>query len=126
MRTTLVALAFGAALATPVVASDVAVVLPPKQTIYLFGADDLARLQASNPSHYARAERILAASDRLCRPGPAGLQLAAAAAEDISCSANFLRTSYPPKVEIRFTLDDTRYVALVTLTADRPRVIPAR
>ena len=37
-----------------------------------------------------------------------------------------LRTSNPPKWEIRFRLDDTRYVALVAVSADWPKLVPAR
>ena len=39
--------------------ADTGVVI--KQDIRLDGPEALARLQASNPDHYARAERILAA-----------------------------------------------------------------
>ncbi|MFZ1905532.1 MAG: hypothetical protein WAU56_09100 [Steroidobacteraceae bacterium] len=46
--------------------------------------------------------------------------------EDVSCYGMLLRTSNPPKVEIDFSLDDTRYSALLTITDDPPRVVPAR
>jgi hypothetical protein len=36
-----------------------------------------------------------------------------------------LLTSNPPKRALTFTLDNTRYVAIVTITADRPRLMPA-
>ena len=38
-----------------------------------------------------------------------------------SCSGAFLRTSFPPKREISFQLDETLYVALVTIT-DAPAI----
>jgi hypothetical protein len=35
-------------------------------------------------------------------------------------------TSNPPRWRMTFTLDDTRYVALVVITDDAPRLTPAR
>jgi hypothetical protein len=43
---------------------------------------------------------------------------------DISC-AMLLLTSNPPKRALSFTLDSTPYVAIVTVTADRPRLTHA-
>jgi hypothetical protein len=59
-------------------------------------------------------------------PGAGHLQYTEAGGKDVSCYGMLLRTSNPPKVEIDFTLDDTRYSALITLTDDPPRVVPAR
>jgi hypothetical protein len=97
----------------------------PDHTVYLDGQADLDRLRATNPSHYARAERIMAAANELCRPTEGEISYARFEARDISCSEMLLRTSNPPKRQIAFTLDDTRYIALVVLTDDRPRVVPA-
>ncbi|HXY97505.1 MAG TPA: hypothetical protein VEH00_11070 [Steroidobacteraceae bacterium] len=95
------------------------------RTVYLDGPSDLARLRQVNPAHYARAERILAAANHLCRPGPGELR-EAAGARDLKCAGPLLKTSNPPKWQITFTLDDTRYVALVTVTDDPPHPVPAR
>ena len=43
---------------------------------------------------------------------------------DISC-AMLLLTSNPPKRALSFTLDNTPYVAIVTVTADRPQLTHA-
>ncbi|MGB6602903.1 MAG: hypothetical protein WA747_13755 [Steroidobacteraceae bacterium] len=110
----------------PALAADVTVQPAAKHHIYLWGPGDLGRLRATKPGHYARAEKILAAAGRLCRPGPARLQFTAAGGRDVRCYGILLRTSNPPKLEIDFTLDDTRYSALITITDDPPRVIPAR
>jgi hypothetical protein len=83
--------------------------------VYLHGVQDMEKLKAANPDHYARAERIIAASDQLCEPGLDEIQFAKFEAKNISCQGMILRTSNPPKREIGFTLDDTRYVALVTV-----------
>jgi hypothetical protein len=120
------ALALSLVAAAAASADDVTVPAAPRHHIYLWGSVELDRLRASNPDHYARAEKILAAADRLCRPGRGRVQFAAAGSKDVSCYGMLLRTSNPPKLEIDFTLDDTRYSALVAITDDPPRLIPAR
>jgi hypothetical protein len=126
MRVTVVALALSLASAVPALADDVTVQPAPRHHIYLWGPGDLGRLRATNPNHYARAEKILAAADRLCRPGAGRLQFTEAGGKDVSCYGMLLRTSNPPKLEVDFTLDDTRYSALIAVTDDPPRPIPAR
>jgi hypothetical protein len=84
---------------------------------------DLANLRATNPTHYARAQRIIADAKELCRPGQPTLQSTELKSGPMKCGHLFL-TSNPPKREISFTLDRTNYVALVTVTADPPK--PAR
>ena len=124
MRTTLTVLALAAlCAATPALTDEAAVASPPSRTVYLDGPADLARLREVNPGHYARAERILAAANQLCRPVP-GQLLEALGARRLSCEAELL-TSNPPKRQLTFTLDDTRYIALATITDDPPRLIPA-
>jgi hypothetical protein len=93
---------------------------PPK-VVYLYGSTDLDKLKAANPDHYARAERIIAASAELCKPGPDQVYYARFEATNISCQSLFLKTSNPPKREIGFTLDDVRYVALITIRDAGPR-----
>jgi hypothetical protein len=93
----------------------------PDKVVYLDGAADLAQLRATNPVHAARAEKILAAANELCRPEPGTISYAGFQARDISCSDMLLRTSFPAKRQIDFTLDDTRYIALVVITDDPAR-----
>jgi hypothetical protein len=93
--------------------------------IYLDGPAALARLQAANPRHYARAQQIIAAANELCRPVAGKVQYARFDAKDISCARMLLRTSNPPKREISFRLDDTRYIALVAVTDDPARLVAA-
>ncbi len=97
----------------------------PSQVVYLNGPADLDRLRATNPAHYARAEKIIAAANELCRPEPGAISYARFQAKEISCSDMLLRTSNPPKRQINFTLDDTLYIALVAITDDPPRAMPA-
>jgi hypothetical protein len=117
MRTTLLLVALGLSGATPALADD--------PTVYLDGPSDLAQLRHANPGHYARAERILAEANQLCRPAPGRLE-EVAGASDLRCESALLRTSNPPKREIHFRLDAVRYVALVTITDDPPHLTPAR
>ena len=93
--------------------------IPP---VRLNSAADLARLRETNPDHYARAVRLMNAANTLCKPGEPRLQTTDG--RDISCDA-LLLTSDPPKRALSFTLDHTQYVAIVTITADRPKLIRA-
>jgi hypothetical protein len=96
------------------------VIQPP---VRLYTAEDLTNLRTTNPDHYARAARLIAAANQLCQPGKPKLQNTDG--RDISCGV-LLLTSNPPKRELSFVLDRTRYVALVTITADRPKFLPAK
>ena len=94
------------------------------ETVYL-DARGLEQLRETNPNHYARARRILAAANYLCRPRAPDLYLARFGAQDLSCAPMLLQTSNPPQWRIGFRLDRTRYVASVFLTDDPPRLLPA-
>jgi hypothetical protein len=93
---------------------DTVVEKPP---VHLDSAADLAQLRKTNPDHYARAVRLISSANRLCNPGAPKLQNTAG--RDISCEM-LLLTSNPPKRALSFMLDGTRYVAIVTITADPP------
>jgi hypothetical protein len=93
--------------------------------VHLDGPASLAELRATNPAHYARAQRVLAAADHLCRPTAGKVEYAKFDAKNISCIRTLVKTSNPPKREIHFRLDDTQYIALVTLTDDPPRLVAA-
>jgi len=111
-----------------------AALLPPQaqaqasapRTVYLYGASALDRLRARNPNHYAQAMRILAAANQLCAPGPDELHYASNLdVRDLRCMSRLLRTSNPPKWQIEFRLDQTRYIALVTVTDNPARAFKA-
>jgi hypothetical protein len=98
-----------------------------RPTVHLDSAADLAQLRKTNPDHYARAVRLMSSANSLCKPGEPKLQntkLQSTDRRDISCDAMLL-TSYPPKRALRFTLDSTPYVAIVTITADPPHLTRA-
>jgi hypothetical protein len=92
----------------------------PKRTVHL-NRLALEELRQSNPSHFAEAQRVLAAASTLCAPGALRawetLRL-----PEASCKEAFLRTSNPPKREISFQLDETLYVALVTVRDAAPEM----
>lgn len=109
----------------PVLAGEPALTSPPRKTVYLEGPRDLAELRDTNPAHYARAQRVLAAADHLCRPGIAQSE-PVAGSRDLRCESRLIFTSNPPKWQMTFTLDDTRYIALVVIHDDPPHLLPAR
>jgi hypothetical protein len=95
------------------------------ETVYLDAAA-LERLRATNPDHYARVQKILAAANHLCRPRVPQVYFARFGAQDLSCAPMILQTSNPPKWRIGFRIDDTRYIASVVVTDNPPRLLPAR
>lgn len=98
---------------------------PPARVVRLYSTADLEQLRARNFNHYQRAEKIIAAGNKLCRPGAPALQLAAQyGASDTRCADDLL-TSNPPKKLLDFRLDNTRYIALITITDDQPRLVKA-
>jgi len=98
------------------VAGDARVAPTATHFVYLNGTADLEKLKQANPGHYDRAQKIIAASDELCKPGPDAVEFVRFEAQNISCQSMFIKTSNPPKRQLAFTLDDVRYVALITLT----------
>jgi hypothetical protein len=97
-------------------ADEPAAAAKPPAVVWLRGLSDLEKLKQANPNHYARAQKIMAAADQVCKPGPLAVVPADADAKDTSCVDMMVLTSYPPKRQIGFRLDDVRYVALVVLT----------
>ncbi len=128
LSTPAVAAAFTAALTASGIQTAAAGDIPAQvfdRTVYL-DARGLEELRTTNPDHYARAQRILAAANHLCRPHMPEVYLAQSGVRDFSCAPMLLLTSLPPKREIGFRLDNTRYVARVVVTDDPPRPVPAR
>ena len=92
--------------------------------VHLDSPAALAHLRATNPANYAQAVKILAEANHLCRPSEPALQRAHPEANDPSCTT-LLRTSDPPKRQVRFWLDHVEYVALVAVTDDPARLMAA-
>jgi len=133
MRKSTLLLAMGVAvctLATTAVLAD--------QNIQLLGAaskwtksvslnadDALARLQQSNPRHYAIVRRVLASANEICDAGKTGVIPAKFDAEDIYCAQSLWLTSNPPKRYLQFRIEDTVYSALVAVRDTRAKLEPA-
>jgi len=93
--------------------------------VYLDGPESLAQLRAANPIHYQRALKIIDAADELCRPNAGEVEYAKFDAKNVSCARALLRTSNPPKRDLSFRLDNTQYIALVTIADDPARLVAA-
>ena len=99
-------------------AGDQVTPLTIKHTVYL---NDLVLedLKTSRPHHYAKAQQVLASGGTLCAPGAWQLWKALHLREG-ECNGAFLRTSNPPRQQISFVVDDTRYIALVIVKSALP------
>jgi hypothetical protein len=124
MRSLSGALVLGTISGSIALAGDSVSTSPPTHTVYLSGPTAWAELRASSPARYARAQKIVAAADQLCKPGPAQTRFARFNAQDIACERMLLFTSLPPKHRLSFRLDDTVYIAMVVITDQKPRLIP--
>jgi hypothetical protein len=85
----------------------------------------LDRLARDNPDHYAKIRRILAEVDEIPEQSVGRWMKAQFNATDITYSP-ILFTSNPPQKELSFTLEATHYEALIILTQDGARLLPAR
>ena len=94
-----------------------------KRTVYLNHVM-LEELKKSNPERYARIRGVMAAASEFCGPN-AARQWDVANVPSASCSGMLLKTSFPPKREVGFQIDETWYVALVTVRDKPARLIAA-
>jgi|GEM_PF-2328538 len=95
---------------------------PPKHTVRLSSVV-LEELETSNPTHHAKAVEIMAAASEGCRVGEP--RVIPAEVAPFNCNTSFFMTSYPPKKSISFQIDDTLYLAHVTMKESLTQFIPA-
>jgi hypothetical protein len=96
----------------------------PAKLVYLDRPGALEALAVENPAHYRQAVEVLRVAETLpCKPMP---KLSAAKFRAADCQATLLMTSFPPKRRVSFTLDDTDYIAVVTITDAGARPMPAK
>jgi hypothetical protein len=88
---------------------------PTRMWVHLNGAADLEHLRATNFNHYLRAQRILAAANEICQPGPAHSYPTRFNGAYLNCESMWF-TSNPPKKLLTFHLDEVGYIALVSVT----------
>jgi hypothetical protein len=105
-----------------VAAAPAALADAPKRTVYLDSVV-LQDIKKSNPDRYARIRGVMASASEMCKPNAGRLwPVPTAAAPD--CSTLVLKTSYPPKRQISFAIDDTLYIANVVVL-DAPALVKA-
>jgi hypothetical protein len=85
----------------------------------------LERLSHENPFHYAMIRRILAGVDEVPEHAVSRWMKSQFNATDVTYSAA-LMTSAPPRKQLSFTLETTRYSAVLTLTPDGARLFSTR
>jgi hypothetical protein len=73
----------------------------------------LEHLRATHFNHYLRAQKILAAANEICQPGRAHAYPTRFVDNYVSCGGPFLMSN-PPKVLLKFHLDDVGYIAPVS------------
>lgn len=84
------------------------------RTVDLRDAAALAELRRTRPAHYATIRQILEDLQQQPDRAEGDWLQAHFDVRDIELSRLLLKTSYPPRQLLRFTLDDTRYTLHVT------------
>ncbi|HTV80840.1 MAG TPA: hypothetical protein VMF03_21495 [Steroidobacteraceae bacterium] len=96
------------------------------KSLSIDGEDDLAKLAAANPRHYAILRRIVDASSEICRAtAPSAQFLTKFDAQQLACRKALWLTSYPPKRELFVRIEDTVYFVLVVVRDTGGHVQPA-
>lgn len=97
----------------------------PGKTINLNQPGALEALQRSNPMHYEKVHRILEGVLHQPDAVVARWMKANFEAREVKYVPIVL-TSHPPKRRLSFSLDATRYEAVVILTNVRGEIVPAK
>ena len=108
------------ALALPVIAGA-----QVQRTVDLREPGALHALQESNPAHFEKIHRALVALDERPERAEGGWLQTNIDARDVDLSELLLKTSYPPKQLLRFTLEDTRYLLHLVRSDIAPEYTPA-
>jgi hypothetical protein len=93
-------------------------------TIDLSSPGTLESLRAERPEHYAKARAILTIAETRVTPDVGRWIEARFDASDVELLQ--WQVSDPPKVRVSFTLDATRYTAVVVPSLSPARPLPAR
>ena len=83
----------------------------------------MEKLQASNPAHYGKVQKILEGLAKRPSAAVAGWLRTSFQARDVSYR-DILLTSFPEQRDISFVLDDTRSGARLTMAREGARVFP--
>jgi len=98
---------------------------PPGRPIDLNAPGALETLRRSNPAHYEKVQQILEGVLQQRDANVPRWMQTHFAAQDVNYRPIVL-TSYPAKRRLSFTLDATRYEAVVILTNVRGDIVPAQ
>ena len=98
---------------------------PSGRAIDLNAPGALEALQSSNPAHYEKIRQILVGVLQRPDAGVARWMRATFDARDVRYVPIVL-TSHPAKKRLSFSLDVTRYEAVVVLTNMRGDIVPAK
>lgn len=97
----------------------------PARLVSLNAPGAMERIKAANPAHYEAIQGIVAGLARNPHATDPRWIQTSFGAKDVSYGMALL-TSYPPKRDIGFTLDGTRYQGRVTLDSGRVYLVPTR
>src|SRR5262245_50957650 len=86
----------------------------------------LEALKQTNPEHFEKIRQVIAALQEQPKIAEGDWLQVTVAARDVDLSRYILRTSYPPKQLLQFTLDDTRYIMHLVRSDLTPQVTPAK
>jgi hypothetical protein len=89
-------------------------------------AQALAQLQQSNPAHVEKIRKILEGLQEKPERAEGDWLQKTFAARDVDLSRFVIKTSYPPKQVLQFTLDDVHYTMHLVRRDMVPVAIPAR
>lgn len=115
----LIIICFALAVGSSVRAADARVVVD------LRDANAVAQLEESNPEHFRKILRTIEALTANPTLAESGWLQTNVDARDVDLSRYMIRTSYPPKQLLQFTIDDTRYVMHLVRSDMAARTVPA-
>jgi hypothetical protein len=100
-------------------------VRPPQYDVDLNAPGAMEQIRAANPVHYEKIQGIVEGLGQRSGGSAAQWMQTSFGARQVSYPG-FLLTSYPPKKDIAFTLDSTRYYGRVTLGERRAEFFPIK
>jgi hypothetical protein len=98
----------------------------PMQVVDLRESRAIEELQRTNPAHYEKIRRAIAALQEQPKLAEGNWLQVNVDAVDVDLSRYLIRTSNPPKQLLQFTIDDTRYVMHLVRTDMTPEMTRAR
>ena len=98
---------------------------PGAQIVDLNDSAAVEQLKQTRPAHYAKIEQILRGLQEQPQRAEGDWLQATFHATNVDLSRFMLKTSYPPKQLLQFTLDDVRYQMHLTRSDMTGNFVPA-